>query len=335
MRIRTVLKVARSGDVRARVAAVRDGQAAVRVAAVEAGLRTGALDHLRRSPDTTAGVAAAGGWTDRDVLEALLRVLAGLGLLRETQGRWQLTRRGRAVLEDDVVRATYEGFGGYHVGLYEDIEQQLRGGPGRRDVVEKGEVIARLSRAMDPFVTDALTRELEQRRPRRVLDVGCGTGTHLVHMLTAAPEASAVGIETDHDAASIARRTLTDHGLASRGVVMERDVREVLDASLGDFDLALLANVVYYLPVRERVTLLRAVAERVEPGGAVMVVTTALTDALFSRHFDLLLRTQEGEMSLPSVDELCDQLRAAGLRPAEPRRISPGEPLTAVVATKR
>lgn len=328
-----MLEVARSGDVRARVTAIRDAQAAVRVAAVAAGLRTGVLDHLRSGPDSVAGVAADRAWSDEVLVEGLLQVLGTLGLVRTRHGTWELTRRGSAVLEDDVARATYEGFGGYHVGLYADIEHQLRGGSPRRDVAEQGSVIARLARALDPFVTDALTRELTRLRPRRVLDVGCGSGSHLAHMLTVAPEATAVGIETDHGAATIARMGLTDRGLASRATVVEGDVREVLDPSLGSFDLALLANVVYYFPPDERVLLLQAVAERLEHGGAVVVVTTALTDALFSRHLDLLLRAQEGDMELPTADELCDQLRAAGLRPGRPRRIAPGEPLTAVVAT--
>ena len=329
-----MLRMARSGDVRARLAAVRDGQAAARVAAVGAGLRTGALDLLHESPDSTSGLAERAGWSDHAIVEALLEVLSSMGLLRRSQGRWQLSRRGRAVLEDDVVRASYEGFSGYHIGLYEQIEQQLLDGTRRRDVIEKGDLIARLSRAMDPFVLDALSEELQRRPPERVLDVGCGSGSHLVHMLHSAPAASGVGIETDHAAATMARIRLTDEGLGRRAVVIEGDAREVLDPSLDRFDFALVANVVYYLPMDERVPLLRAVAERVAPGGAVMVVTTALNDSAFSRHFDLLLRAQEGAMELPAIDVLRGQLREAGLTPGRPRRIAPGEPLTAVVATK-
>lgn len=334
MKIGTVLKLARSGDVRARLSALRDGQAAVRVAAVDAGLRTGVLDMLEGAPGTTAGLADRGGWSDENMLEALLHVLAAMGLVRRSHGEWRLTGRGRGILEDDLVRATYEGFSGYHSGVYREIEQQLRGGPGRRDVLDRGEVIARLSRGMDPFVLDALTDEVERRPPRRVLDVGCGSGSHLAHMLALAPEATGVGIETDHAAATLARMTLSNRGLGSRGDVVEGDVRQVLDTSLGEFDLALLANVVYYLPHEERVPLLRTVAQRLRPGGAVVVVTTALDDSMFSRHFDLLLRAQDGAMELPSMDVLAAQLRSAGLTPGGPRRISPGEPLTAVVATK-
>jgi SAM-dependent methyltransferase len=334
MKVGAALRLVRGGDVRARLTSVRDGQAAVRMAAVGAGLRTGLLDFLHGSPETTTGLARRGGWSDESVVEALLRVLAGMGLVRSAYGGWHLTRRGRAVLEDDVVRATYEGFSDYHVGLYQEIEQQLTGGPARRDIIEKGDVIARLSRVMDPFVLDALSHEVERRRPRRVLDVGCGSASHLVHMLELSPGAAGIGIEADRAAAALARASVVHHGLTERVEIVEGDAREVLDASTEAFDLALLANVIYYLPLGDRVPLLRAVADHMEPGGAVMVVTTALTDAVFSRHFDLLLRTQEGDMGLPDMAVLADQLRAAGLAPGKPRRIAPGEPLTVVVATR-
>ena len=329
-----MLQMARSGDFRARLRAVRDGQAAVRLAAVGAGLRTGVLDHLREAPSTATELAKRAGWSDESILEGLLQVLASLGLVRPTRDGWELSARGRAVLEDDVVRATYEGFSDYHTGLYDHIERQLTGVSARRDVIDKGDVIARLSRAMDPFVLDALGKEVQERQPKRVLDVGCATGSHLVHMLQVSPTATGVGIEVDHAAATMARVAVTDLGLASRADVVEGDVRQVLDPSMGGFDFALLANVVYYLPVRERVPLLRAVAERLEPGGALLIVTTALSDAPFSRHFDLLLRAQQGEMELPAIDILADQLREAGLTPGKARRITPGEPLTALVATK-
>ena len=334
MKMGAVLRMVRGGDIRARLVSVRDGRAAVRMAAVGAGLRTGLLDFLHDSPQTTPALARRGGWSDESVVDGLLRVLAGMGLVRSASGGWHLTRRGRAVLEDDVVRATYEGFSDYHVGLYQEIEQQLTGGPARRDIIEKGDLIARLSRVMDPFVLDALGNQVKQRRPGKVLDVGCGSASHLAHMLELSPGAAGVGIETDPAAVALARTTIARHGLAERAEIVEGDVREVLDASTQVFDFALLANVVYYLRLADRLLLLRAVADHMEPGGAVMVVTTALTDAAFSRHFDLLLRTQQGDMGLPDIDVLADQMRAAGLTPGKPRRIAPGEPLTAVVATR-
>jgi len=303
------------------------------VAAVGAGLRSGVLDRLAAATESTTDLAVGLGWPREDLLDSLLRVLAAMRLVRPTGNRWSLTRRGRALLEDDVLRAAYEGFADYHVGVYRDIEEQLAGGPGRRDVADKGEVIARLSRMMDPFVYGAVDRELREHAPRRVLDVGCGSGSHLAHMLSSRPDATGVGVEVDAAAAALARTSLAAAGLTDRARVVEGDVRSLV-ATPEEFDLALVANVLYYLPEPERVPVLRAVGHQVRRGGVVLVVTTTLDDSMFSRHFDLLLRAQEGAMSLPSTELLCRALREAGLEPGQPRRIAPGEPLTAVTAVR-
>ena len=81
--------------------------------------------------------------------------------------------------------------------------------------------------------------------------------------------------------------------------------------------------------------LLSAVAGLLEPGGALVVVTTVAGPQLFSRHLDLLLRAQERRMELPAIDRLLGQLREAGLQPEPPERIGPaGAALTAVTAVR-
>jgi predicted O-methyltransferase YrrM len=143
-----------------------------------------------------------------------------------------------------------------------------------------------------------------------------------------------VGVDTDADAADLARRTLADRGLAGRSQVLRGDVRDLVGGAEAPFDLVLLANVVYYVPVGERVALLRSLAELIAPGGTLLVVTTVATPRLTSRHFDLLLRAQEGAMELPHTDVLVGQLVQAGLEPAAPRRIAPGMPLVVVAAVR-
>jgi cyclopropane fatty-acyl-phospholipid synthase-like methyltransferase len=152
-------------------------------------------------------------------------------------------------------------------------------------------------------------------------------------MLEVVPTATGTGIELDPESAELARRHLTDRGVADRAEVLVGDARELL-GGVEPVDLALLANVVYYVPVDERVALFRAVRERVRPGGRVVVISTALLDDSFSRHFDLLLRAQEGRMELPDMQQLARQLAEAGLVPDVPRRISYGDPLSAVVADR-
>ena len=170
-----------------------------------------------------------------------------------------------------------------------------------------------------------------------MLDIGCGAGLQLAAMLEAAPEADGVGIDLDAGAAALAERTLAARGLSGRAQVLQADVRspEVRTGPLSrPFGLALLANVIYYVPTGERVALLRGIAGLLEPGGVLLVVTTVASPQFFSRHFDLLLRAQEGEMALPEVDTLLGQLADAGLRPASPRPIAPGAPVVAVAAVR-
>jgi SAM-dependent methyltransferase len=254
----------------------------------------------------------------------------GAGLAHELAGG------GERILDDELVRAAYEAFATYHSGLYRDIEPQLVAGGDRQDIELDGELIARLSRFMDEFVLAELDRVVEQQQPSRVLDVGCGAAAHLCHLLRRVPQASTVGVETDPDAAELARAGVQAARLSGRAEVVEADVRDFLGVRPeARFDLVLLANVVYYVPPADRVALLTGLAERLEAGGRLLVVTTALTDDSFSRHFDLLLRTQRGAAELPDMKVLAGQLRQAGLDPDAPRRIAPGEPLTALLAHRR
>jgi predicted O-methyltransferase YrrM len=151
-------------------------------------------------------------------------------------------------------------------------------------------------------------------------------------MLHAAPEATGTGVELDPAAAELAVRNLADQDLAGRSEVLVGDAREQL-AGRGGYDVALLANLVYYLPVGDRVALLRLVRDVLAPGGTVVVITTVLEDNAFSRHFDLLLRAQAGAMRLPAAEELTAQLREAGFAEPRLRRVSPGESMTAFVAS--
>ncbi|KAE8764939.1 class I SAM-dependent methyltransferase [Georgenia thermotolerans] len=337
MRPRSAVKLALAGSLPERLRSLRDGQAAIRVATVGAALESGVLDALVE-PRTTAALADTLAVTDVRLLEAFLEALEAGRLVRSGPAGHRLTRRGRAVLADDVVRAAYEGFSGYHTGLYRDLPVQLRGGPARSDIARHGDVIARLSRAFEPLVHDALAAEVERLRPARVLDVGCGDGTNLEHILRAAPEAEGTGVEVDAVAARMAQERLARADLADRGRVLAMDVRGLLadPARLGGpVDLALLANVVYYLPAAERSDFLHDVAALVRPGGTVMVVSTVAEPSAFSRHFDLLLRAQEGEMSLPTARDLAGYLAAAGLEVTGARRLTPGDPLHAVTGRRR
>lgn len=336
MRIRPLVRSLRSGDTRGRIAALRSSNEALKVAITGAALRSGLLDELAVRKATTAELAASHRWADESLVDAFLSVLQAHGLVRSTGTGWEVSKRGRRVADDEIVRAVYEAFATYHTGLYRTLDQQLQTGEQRHDIEVDGELIARLSRFMDAFVLAELDEVVAARPPSKVLDVGCGAAAHLRHVLSAAPEATGVGVETDHKAAALARHAIAEAALTERAEIVEADVHDFLHARPAEtFDLVLLANVIYYVPLAQRVQLLEALSSRLLPGGQLVVVSTALTGDSFSRHFDLLLRAQAGGAELPDIDVLRAQLSEAGLDPGPARRIAPGEPLVAVTAHRR
>src|SRR3954468_24497810 len=210
---RVLVEVLRSGNLRARLRAARDGQAALRLQLIAAALDLGLLDALAGGPVGTAALADRLGAVDQDLLAAYLRVLAAAGLITG-EGSWALTEAGRAVVDDDQVRATYEGFVGYHTDLYRELRPLLSGGLRRRDNEEQAELIARLAAFLEPLLHDLLIRTVRELRPRRVLDIGGRAGLPLAAMLEAAPDATGVGVDVGPDTAALARRTLRERGLA-------------------------------------------------------------------------------------------------------------------------
>jgi len=335
MRLRPLLRTLRAGDTRGRLFALSSTRVALDVAVKGAAIRSGLLEELKR-PKGVDELTANRDWADASLVEAALQSFASHGLVETHRGKWRLASGGSRLLNDELTRAAYEAFSTYHTSLYRDLEEVLASGGGRSDVETDGELIARLSRFMDEFVFAELDRLVAERSPRRLLDVGCGTGTHVRRVLEAAPSASAVGVEADPAAAALARSSLKDGDAGDRAEIVDTDVERFLRERPGEtFDLILLANAIYYVPVRDRVVLLRALADRLDVRGRLVVVTTFLSDDAFSRHFDLLLRSQHGALELPDTDVLCGQLREAGLVPRAPRRIATGQPLIAVVADRR
>lgn len=335
-RARAVVAMALAGRPVTRLRVLRDGNAALRTAIAACGIGTGVLPALAEAPARAGDLADELDVVDVELFRAFLRVLDSSGLVREKDGRWQVTSRGRAVLDDGLARAAAIAFGSYYTELYRGLLGQLRGGPARGDLDEHADTIAVLSRGMQPLVDQSIIAAVAQVGPTRVLDVGCGTGEQLSIMLAEAPQAYGVGVDIAPDVVEIARARLAAAGLQERSTVLAADIEGLpdrIDDLGGPVDLLLLANVLYYWPNSERVRLLRLLCEMVRPGGSLLLITTVSAPDLFTRHLDLLLRAQGRDICLPSTDEMRRQLAQAGLRPG-PVRVAPGLSLVTVMATR-
>ncbi|MFV0461556.1 MAG: SAM-dependent methyltransferase [Actinomycetales bacterium] len=364
MKAATIMRIARAGSVRARRRALTSGLGARRLAATAAALRLGVLDALDAKPRSTRELASqladsqpdaaqvpAGGpgvhrvdadpVSDLDrvaMLDAFLHVLAGEGLLRGGDREWRLTRLGHALVADDTARAMFEAFDGYHTGLYRELDEPLFRAVPRRDTQDQADLVARLSRLLEPLILDELTKALSEGGAGRVLDIGCGSGALLVHMLQAAPGARGVGVDVASEAVAQTARACARAGVGHRVDLATGDATQVLTGTdlvpEGSLDLAVAANVVYYLDPAALAGLLEVVAARLRPGGVLVVITTDLDESVISRHLDLLLRTQSPAMALVGRDALVAALTSAGLQISRVKRLAPGDPLIAVHARR-
>jgi SAM-dependent methyltransferase len=337
---RGVVGAVRRGHAGALALAIADSRALVRSLFLASAVRLDVLAHLVQ-PRSLDELGAFTGATRTDRLTAWLDVGVALRELRvDGDGRYRLRgRRARALADGDpVLVAHYRSMLDYQPGPYEELAELLRSAPGegRDDLDRHATVIADVSRAAQSFVTPYLEEIVRTRRPRRVLDAGCGTGVYLQAMLQAAPEATGDGIDLAPDVVDAARARLAAAGLAGRATISTGDVREFAASTAARYDLVTLINDVYYFDRDERVARYRQLREDVVADDGELVVVTMVTRVTpgspASAHLHLMLVSQAGHASLPRDGEIERDLRAAGFATVETTRLVPTEPFVGVRA---
>lgn len=117
---------------------------------------------------------------------------------------------------------------------------------------------------------------------RRILDLGCGIGTVLLHLAWSCPEATLVGIEAQAVSFALLERNVAESGFAARVTVVHGDLRDdAVRAHAGD-GFALVTGTPPYFPVGASVDAMdeqRAYA-RIEYRGGVEAYLEAGASAL-------------------------------------------------------
>jgi SAM-dependent methyltransferase len=317
---------------------VRDFVGWLRVEFLGSAARTGLLDALSPGPRSLDELAAALGSTDRDLLASLLEVGVAVGVLRHSAGggRWRLAgARARAMVDPavDGLAALPEEAVMYGSDVYRCLDARLAGGPPGDYLAQHAELVARTSRVAEPIFATLVADVVRARRPRRVLDIGCGSGVHLRSVATAAPGATGAGVDMDADVVALARRNLAVWGLAGRFPVHHADLRALPAELDGPWDLVLLLQNIYYFAPADRPALLDRLRRLALRGTLVVGTAVAGTGDPAAAHLDLVLRSTDGNVGLPTAAEMRAALDAAGFGTVEERRLAPLQPLRAFVAT--
>lgn len=158
-------------------------------------------------------------------------------------------------------------------------------------------------------------------RPRSLLDLGCGGGAILGQMLIAARPRRALGSDINRrHVAAAARVAEVARPLVAGADYQARRIDTPHDWPDERFDCVLLVDVLHHVPPRERRAMVAGAADRLAPGGRLVVKEMAPRPwhgALGNRLHDLVL-TGEWVRYQP-MEEVAAWARAAGLA-ADPRQ---------------
>jgi 4-hydroxy-2,2'-bipyrrole-5-carbaldehyde O-methyltransferase len=261
----------------------------------------------------------------REALEAWLQLGIRLGHMKLSAHGYSLKGLARklALPQNDAMLALLQEVAGLHYNLISKTPEKLRNGEFFSLADQDGEIIARSSRILEAFQTEAIDRFFPSVGAVNLLEVGCGSGVYIRHAARRDPSLAALGLELQPNVADVARRNIAEWGLQERVRIETGDIlRRVPDEH---FDIVTLYNNIYYFPVENRVSLLRHIKEFIKAGGFVLLITCCQGGSLGVEALNLWGAATLTAGRLPSKDELINQLHQAGFQQVQTLRLIPGE----------
>ena len=279
--------------------------------------------------------SAAGPDGSKEKLQTWLEVGVSLGELKRSPGGYALASRlARQLAQpaNDGIAAMYQEVSTLHHDLLSQTPARLREQRPFAWADTDGELIARSSRILEPYILDVVDEVVPEQGVVRLLEVGCGSGVYIRRACQHNQQLSAVGLELQPEVAEFARKNLRDWGVAERVVVECVDVRAY--ATPEHFDLLTLHNNIYYFPVPERLDLLRRLAGYLKPGGR-LLLTTACQGTSATMLLNLWGEMTAGAGPLPQADAMLDLMGQAGFGWLRKIDLLPGGGFYAFVGTRK
>jgi SAM-dependent methyltransferase len=326
MQIKTLMTFIGWPHALTQVRLTRDLDPFLRLHFLYAAIETGLLAHLNAAPATRETLARQLGAARPEFLYLLLDLGVALGELALAAGLYSLKGQRARALGDpngDALAAFLEECIAYHGSVYRHLAGRIKGDPLGNYLEDKGPLIARSSRTLEPLMKEFVTDTAARCQPARLLEIGCGSGIYLRYAAAAHPTARGIGIDLEPAVVQQAQENLTGWGLAERFTILAADIRNAPAELDGPFDLISLYNNLYYFAPEERPALFRHIHARLAPRGTFASVSLMRGPSAMAINFDIVLRSTIGCAALPGLDETIDQLRAAGFAEIEPAHILP------------
>lgn len=268
----------------------------------------------------------------REALGAWLGLGVRLGYLRLDGRGYALKGLAKrlALPQNDAAIALLQEASGLHSKLISQTLRKLRNGKLWKLEDQDGEIVARSSRIMEAFQTEAIDRFFPSSGIASLLEIGCGSGFYIKYAADRNPSLTAVGLELQPTVAEAARRNISEWGLAGRVRIEAGDIW--LKAPDECFSMVTLYNNIYYFPVEGRVSLLEHVRRFIKPGGFLLLITCCQGGSLAVEVLNLWGAATLSGGRLPNKKELVSQLRQSGFQNVQAVRLAPGEELFAFQA---
>lgn len=271
-----------------------------------------------------------------DLLDALLRLGLSLGELSLRRGRYSIKGTRSKALADpngDPLVAVVEEFVTYHASVYVNLADRLAGAPLGDYLSGTGDLIARSSRVLEPFMADFVREAATRNNPATILEIGCGSGVYLKHAAEANHRLTGTGLDMQQDVVEQARANLAQWNINDRFNIVQGDIRNPPGDLGGPFDLITLYNNVYYFPVSERPALFKILCSLLAPNGSFALLSSMQGTTPITADFDLILRSTQGCAPLPRLTDLEAQIRAAGFSRVEATKLVPTEPFYGIITS--
>ena len=261
----------------------------------------------------------------REALEAWLGLGVRLGYLKLDGSGYVLKGLAAKLAQprNDAALALLQEAAGLHAKLITQTVPKLQNGEMWNLDDQDGEIVARSSRILEAFQTEAIDRFFPAAGPVRLLEIGCGSGFYIKYAADKNPSLTALGLELQPNVAEVARQNIAGWGLQQRVNIEAGDIR--LKAPDERFDIVTLYNNIYYFPVESRVSLLQHIKQFLAPEGFLLLITWCLGGSLGVEVLNLWGAATSGAGRLPSKDELVSQLKDAGFRQVQALCLFPGE----------
>ena len=127
--------------------------------------------------------------------------------------------------QNDAALALLQEVAGLHSKLITQTVKKLRNGKLWNLEDQDGEIVARSSRIMEAFQTEAIDRFFPASGVASLLEIGCGSGIYIKYTANRNPSLAAVGLELQPNVADVARRNIAEWGLEERVRIEVGDIR--------------------------------------------------------------------------------------------------------------